>query len=70
VIWAHASRSASALLTLDRRVYRAAFPELEILVPEALHKKSGLGTRDGRLVLNKPPLLAVACNLCASPVPE
>lgn len=34
VIGAHALRSASALLTLDRRVYRAAFPELELLVPE------------------------------------
>ena len=34
VIGAHASRRASALLTLDLRVYRAAFPELEVLVPE------------------------------------
>ncbi len=34
IIGAHASRLASALLTFDRRIYRAAFPELEILTPE------------------------------------
>ena len=34
-------------------------------VKPALHKKSGLGTRDGSSVLNKPPLLVVACNFCA-----
>lgn len=34
VIGAHASRYASALLTLDRRTYRAAFPDLEVLIPE------------------------------------
>lgn len=33
VIGAHALYSASALLTLDQRIYRAAFPELEVLVP-------------------------------------
>jgi hypothetical protein len=32
-----------------------------------LHKKWGLDTRSGRLLLNKSPLLAVACNLCARP---
>lgn len=31
VTGAHALRSATALLALDRRVYRAAFPELEVL---------------------------------------
>ena len=34
VIGAHASRYASALLTLDRRIYRAAFPDLEVLTPK------------------------------------
>ena len=34
VIGAHALRFAAALLTLDRGLYRAAFPELEILFPE------------------------------------
>lgn len=34
VIGAHALRYASALLTLDQGVYRAAFPELEVLTPE------------------------------------
>jgi predicted nucleic acid-binding protein len=34
VIGAHASRYASALLTLDRRIYRTAFPDLEVLTPE------------------------------------
>jgi hypothetical protein len=33
-----------------------------------LHKKLGSDTRDGGLLLNKPPLLVVACNLCAKPV--
>ena len=33
VIGAHALRYASALLTLNRRIYRTAFPELEILTP-------------------------------------
>lgn len=34
VVGAHASRYASALLTLDRGIYRAAFPGLEVLIPE------------------------------------
>lgn len=34
IVGAHALLLASALLTFDRRVYRAAFPELEIVVPE------------------------------------
>lgn len=34
IIGAHALLLASALLTFDRRIYRAAFPELEVLVPE------------------------------------
>lgn len=34
VIGAHALRYASALLTLDQGIYRAAFPELEVLTPE------------------------------------
>jgi hypothetical protein len=34
----------------------------------ALHKKLGSDTRDGGLLLNKPPLLVVACNLCAKPL--
>jgi len=34
VVGAHALLLASALLTFDRRLYRAAFPGLEVLVPE------------------------------------
>ncbi len=34
VVGAHAQLLASALLTFDRRLYRAAFPGLEVLVPE------------------------------------
>jgi predicted nucleic acid-binding protein len=34
MIGAHALRSASALLTLDRGLYRMAFPDLRVLVPE------------------------------------
>ncbi len=34
VIGAHALHFTSALLTLTRRVYRATFPELEVLAPE------------------------------------
>lgn len=34
VVGAHALFFASTLLTFDRRVYRAAFPELEVVVPE------------------------------------
>lgn len=33
VIGAHALHYASALVTLDRGIYREAFPELEILTP-------------------------------------
>ncbi len=33
----------------------------------ALHQKSGSDTRDGSLVLNKLPLLVVACNFGAKP---
>ena len=36
-------------------------------IKEALHKKSGSGARGGSLVLNKSPLLVVACNFCARP---
>jgi hypothetical protein len=43
-----------------------ANPELA----RALHKKLGSDTRDGRLLLNKPPLLVVACNLCAKPLDD
>lgn len=33
VIGAHAARYASALLTLERRIYRAAFPSRTVLTP-------------------------------------
>jgi predicted nucleic acid-binding protein len=33
IVGAHALRLASALLTLDQGIYRAAFPDLEILTP-------------------------------------
>lgn len=32
----------------------------------ALHQKSGPDARNGSSIVNKPPLLVVACNLCAS----
>jgi predicted nucleic acid-binding protein len=34
VIGAHAEQMADALLTFDRRIYRAAFPSLTIITPE------------------------------------
>ncbi len=34
VVGAHALLHASALLTFDRRLYHAAFPDLEVLVSE------------------------------------
>ena len=42
--------------------------EFDRLTPEeALHQKSGSATTGGSSVLNKPPLLVVACNFGARP---